>query len=337
VLGGDGIWLGDRHYAVGDHIMALRNDRRIGVLNGTETVLAAIDHDRRQLVVRSDRQSLKIPFEYAERWLTHAYATTIHKAQGATVDRLVGLADDTVSREMLYTLMSRGRLSNDLFATTADWRHELRHTIEVEPEPLDVLRRAVHRTSSQHMAIDTAVDGRFASREELAAERAQLRGTPTGRPPDPTSDLRRVEGKLRDSRAELERLMHEREAAGEQSARLGPVAKRIHRRERRRVEDKVERLDRRITETGETVADLGRYADVLQPRLHDLHRWQQDHEPALRRLEALDELLSTTLSASAFDGRGGRGPGAALVPVVGDGDVGSPSGLARSPVHDGWG
>jgi hypothetical protein len=95
--------------------------------------------------------------------------------------------------------------------------------------------------------------------------------------------------------------MHQREAAAQQAARLGPVAKRIHRREWRRVEDQLQRLDTRITETGETIAGLGRYADILRPRLHDLQRWQQDHEPALRRLEALDELLSTTRSASAFD------------------------------------
>jgi hypothetical protein len=150
------------------------------------------------------------------------------------------------------------------------------------------------------MAIDTAGD-RFASREELAAERAQLRRTLTGRPPDPTIDLRRVEGKMRDSRAELEGLMHEREAAGEQAARLGPVAKRVHWRDRRRLEEQLERLDRRITETGETIAGLGRYADILRPRLNDLHRWQQDHEPVLRRLDALEDQLASTLADPTFD------------------------------------
>ena len=52
---------------------------------------------------------LVAPFAYAEaRHLTHGYATTIHKAQGATVDRCFVLADDTMTREHAYTALSRG-------------------------------------------------------------------------------------------------------------------------------------------------------------------------------------------------------------------------------------
>jgi conjugative relaxase-like TrwC/TraI family protein len=297
-LVGDGIWLGERHYAVGDRVMALRNDRPIGVLNGTKAVLTSIDHDRRQLLVWTDHHPAYLPFDYAEQSLTHAYATTGHKAQGATVDRFVGLAGGSVSREMLYTLMSRGRLSNDLYATTTDWRHELRHQLEPEPEPLDTLTRAAHRRGAKHMAIDSGSRDRFVPREDLEAERAQLQRSLARKPRDPTSDLRRVEAKIADRRAELEGLTQERDAVAKQIESLGPVAKRLHRSGWRRIESTVEQLDRRIHDTRETIEGLGRNVRLLVHQRDKLGHWEQQHEPEIARLEELDDLLHTTRGRS---------------------------------------
>jgi len=55
-----------------------------------------------------------VPSSYLEAGhLTHAYASTVHKAQGATVDRAYLLGSDRLYREAGYVGMSRGRLSND--------------------------------------------------------------------------------------------------------------------------------------------------------------------------------------------------------------------------------
>jgi conjugative relaxase-like TrwC/TraI family protein len=200
-LHGEAIRLGGRHYAVGDHIMALRNDRPIGVLNGTEAIVTKIDRQNRQLVAWVDHHPVYVPFDYAERWLTHGYAITIHKAQGANVDRLLGLVDDSVSRELLYTLMSRGRLSNDLYATTTDWRHDLRHQLEPEPDPLAGLSRAAHHTTTKKMAIDEpavgTVDAPLAEAPEIEA---------------------------------LRRAQEVRDALDVEIDAFGPVARRVHRR-----------------------------------------------------------------------------------------------------------
>jgi conjugative relaxase-like TrwC/TraI family protein len=243
------IRLGDRQYAVGDHVMALRNDRSIGLLNGTEAVVTNIDRRRRQIVAWSDHHPVYFPFDYAEHWLTHGYAITIHKSQGANVDRLFGLVDDSVSRELLYTLMSRGRLSNDLYATTADWRHDLRHQLEPEPDPLFGLSRAAHHRTAKRMAID-----------EPAADAAD----PRSMVPSASENFRRAV----EARDTLDRMIDA----------YGPLARRVHRRRFADLLDQRASLDHEIE----------RLQVDHQPRTATSPpRWiQQDIDDALANLPA---------------------------------------------------
>src|SRR5262245_36645549 len=102
--------LGGRPYAVGDTVLALRNDYRLGLLNGTRGTVTAIDERARRLVLTTDDgATVTIPFAYADGGsLTHGYAMTIHKAEGATVAIALVLADATMTRQHLYTAVSRG-------------------------------------------------------------------------------------------------------------------------------------------------------------------------------------------------------------------------------------
>ena len=105
-----------RAYAVGDEVLALRNDRHLGVLNGTKAKVVAIDHEHRQLVVDSDGRRRTLPAAYLDGGhLTHGYAMTVHKAQGATVDAAFLLGDDGLLREAGYVGLSRGRRANHLY------------------------------------------------------------------------------------------------------------------------------------------------------------------------------------------------------------------------------
>ncbi|WP_333611588.1 AAA family ATPase [Brevundimonas bullata] len=98
---------GERAFAVGDRVMFLRNERSMGVKNGTLGTLTALD--RSSIVVRlDDGRNLRFDRkEYAD--LTHGYAATIHKIQGATVDRVYVLASRYMDRHATYVAMSRHR------------------------------------------------------------------------------------------------------------------------------------------------------------------------------------------------------------------------------------
>ena len=105
---------GERSFAIGDRVMFLRNERSMGVKNGTLGTVEAI-HSRpgagATLGVRLDgdaghaiRFDLK---DYAQ--IDHGYASTIHKSQGVTVDHAHLLASDGLDRHGAYVGMSRHR------------------------------------------------------------------------------------------------------------------------------------------------------------------------------------------------------------------------------------
>jgi ATP-dependent exoDNAse (exonuclease V) alpha subunit len=154
-LGRDRSWIGFRPYTEGDRVLALRNDYQVGILNGTLGTITSIDDDNKTINVRTDDQrSVAIPFDYAERNLSHGYATTIHKAQGTTVDRCFVYVDETTSREHTYTALSRGRDRNDLYINSHDSRADVRHGPELDPDTNQRVRTSLNRTISQLLATD---------------------------------------------------------------------------------------------------------------------------------------------------------------------------------------
>lgn len=94
-------------FAVGDEVVCLRNHPRLGVANGTQGTVTAIDPIAGALTLaeRSGRE-ITLPPEYlqstAQRGgstLGYAYALTGHKAQGVTVDETLVLGSDALYRE----------------------------------------------------------------------------------------------------------------------------------------------------------------------------------------------------------------------------------------------
>jgi ATP-dependent exoDNAse (exonuclease V) alpha subunit len=129
---------GRRRFHVGDHVIAERNDYTCNIINGDRAIVTGIDEKQRTLTV---------------------YAMTVHKAQGATTDHALVLADDALYNELGYTALSRGRRSNKLYvATVADVEHA-RAAATVEPG--NRLRAALTRSRSKQAAHLCARHGWF--------------------------------------------------------------------------------------------------------------------------------------------------------------------------------
>jgi Ti-type conjugative transfer relaxase TraA len=98
---------GERTFAAGDRVMFGRNERSLGVKNGTlgrvESVSAV-----RMAVLLDDGQRVAFDLkDYAA--VDHGYAATVHKAQGVTVDRVHVLATPGLDRHAAYVALSRHR------------------------------------------------------------------------------------------------------------------------------------------------------------------------------------------------------------------------------------
>lgn len=98
---------GDRAFATGDRIMFLRNERSLGVKNGTLGTIEQVAPER--LAVRTD-DGRSVAFDLKDySHVDHGYAATIHKAQGMTVDRVHVLATPGMDSHSAYVALSRHR------------------------------------------------------------------------------------------------------------------------------------------------------------------------------------------------------------------------------------
>jgi ATP-dependent exoDNAse (exonuclease V) alpha subunit len=104
-----------REVAVGDRVMALRNDRLLGVQNGMRGVVVGLQGRGLEVAVDGERRVVLPGWYLADGHLTYADAITAHKAQGLTVDRAFVLASGQVSREWGYAALSRARGETRLY------------------------------------------------------------------------------------------------------------------------------------------------------------------------------------------------------------------------------
>ncbi len=144
LLGEDVATFGDLALAVGDAVVATRNDRRLGVRNGTRGVVEHLD--RAGVVVSTPEGRLRLPAPYASAHLAHGYALTVHKAQGATVDSAFVLVTDALTREAGYVAMSRARKGSELFVPSVGVDEDL-DCVDGPTQPDDPLVRVGQRLS----------------------------------------------------------------------------------------------------------------------------------------------------------------------------------------------
>ncbi|PPJ46400.1 Ti-type conjugative transfer relaxase TraA [Rhizobium sp. KAs_5_22] len=110
---------GERSFAPGDRIVLLENNRDLGVKNGMLGTVQAVEPDALQIRLDGAGQNsarvLSIPTKSYQAF-DHGYATTIHKSQGATVDRAFVMASGTMDRHLTYVAMTRHRDQVKLYA-----------------------------------------------------------------------------------------------------------------------------------------------------------------------------------------------------------------------------
>jgi hypothetical protein len=187
-------------FQTGDRVLCLRNDRRLGLRNGTlATVIAvtAVDPDAGALTIRTGDAIAIVPRRYLDAGhLTHGYALTVHKSQGTTVDRCLVLASDTLDGQMGYTALSRGRIDNRIYLIAQpETDPEQHHPGRQSPDPNAELAEALKTDHRQHLAIDHGFDQAAICQHlnGLYRQRAQLTWVRHAIPPDRATDIRALE------------------------------------------------------------------------------------------------------------------------------------------------
>lgn len=119
---------GSRAFAAGDRIVLLKNNRYLGIKNGMLGTVESVEPDALHLRLdgssggqKTGRRITIRPKDYHS--LDHGYATTIHKAQGATVDRSFVMASATMDRHLTYVAMTRHRHQAMLYAGRDEFKN----------------------------------------------------------------------------------------------------------------------------------------------------------------------------------------------------------------------
>ena len=145
---------GDRDFASGDRVLFLRNERSLGVKNGSLGTVEAVT--TQHMSVRLDA-GLPVAFDlkdYSD--LDHGYAATLHKSQGVTVDRAHVLATPGLDRHAAYVALSRHRDRVELHYGRDDFAD------------LNRLGRVLSRGRARDMALDHDGAKTFAERRGIS-------------------------------------------------------------------------------------------------------------------------------------------------------------------------
>lgn len=102
-------------------------------------------------------KALVLPAKYVREELELGYASTVHRAQGASVDTAHALVDpENAARELYYVAMTRGKHRNHAYAIVPD-PHEVEPHLD-QPKPLtltDRLAEVLNRSDADFSATET--------------------------------------------------------------------------------------------------------------------------------------------------------------------------------------
>ncbi len=159
--------------AAGDRIVCTRNDRATGIKNGEFGTVLETDAAGIRVKFDDQREQTINLWQYGD--VQHGYAATVHKSQGATVERTFVLGTSGMDSHLAYVALSRHRDDTQLYAGRSDFEGdaELREVLSRRPEP-DGLDLDDSDLSNQRLPHDDqrrAVDrlaGRIAAPESRA-------------------------------------------------------------------------------------------------------------------------------------------------------------------------
>jgi conjugative relaxase-like TrwC/TraI family protein len=114
------------HASVGDVVLTRRNDRRLGVSstdwvkNGDRWTVTGVRGGNLAVRHRDSGLTTVLPAEYVAAYVELGYASTVHTAQGLTADVMHGVVTGEETRQLLYTMLTRGRAENHVHVINDD-------------------------------------------------------------------------------------------------------------------------------------------------------------------------------------------------------------------------
>jgi conjugative relaxase-like TrwC/TraI family protein len=318
-----GVRLANGVAGVGDEIVTLKNDRRLApspgefVRNGERWRVVGRHGDGSLAVeAMSGRGPVELPAAYVREHVALAYALTVHKAQGQTVDVGIAFVDERTTSQQLYVAMSRGRDENRAFVIQSQGElSEHAFANFTNPTPHEVLVEVMRRDGAERSAHDVLREN-FEKMDDLELLRhlhaeankridekaGPDRGKEIARLAE-QADIAKARSEMEAAREHLREATRRRELAeqriGESAARAVRVdaGLRAVRLEEQRALRDAERARHALHEAEQTSEEVERLRGAQHQRLE----WLQAHPDEERYLVQLEARIAEV------DGTVGRG------------------------------
>ena len=158
---------GPREFAAGDRLYFLKNEHSLGVKNGSLGTVEQIRGGMLQVQMDGEANRRVVVDANLYPHIDHGYAATVHKAQGATIDRTFALATSHWDRHTTYVALSRHRHDAAVFYGQEDF--------QMGRQTAGNFKAVLSRARSKELAHDylereNSGDNRSATRERVLAQ-----------------------------------------------------------------------------------------------------------------------------------------------------------------------
>jgi Ti-type conjugative transfer relaxase TraA len=243
---------GPRDFAIGDRIYFTKNDRQLGVLNGS---LGTLEAGRGPAVTVRLDDGRRVAFDVREyNHLDHGYAATVHKAQGVTVDRAHVLADSHFDQHVAYVALTRHRDDMNLHWSREEFADKAK------------LHAVLGRERMKDVAVDyekTVVDNRRLDAQVQPPAQAQAEQATTTRQPPEQRLSPEAEAWIAERKVAVENKIDVQRFVQEQKEKV--AAKIGHRRQEILAQEKLEERLGRIEDAEEVLSRGVRMLAIYSP------------------------------------------------------------------------
>ncbi|WP_169449844.1 MobF family relaxase [Paludibacterium yongneupense] len=132
-----------REFAPGDRVRVTGNDHMQGLVNGDRASVLSIDAQRQTITLMLDEQNTVQLDASKPLHLDHGYCSTIHSAQGQTVDRVLIDADTrslTSNESAYYVAISRAREEVKIYTNDREMLPDVMSRQDLKSSALDLDR-----------------------------------------------------------------------------------------------------------------------------------------------------------------------------------------------------
>lgn len=130
----------ERKFAAGDKVISTKNDRGLELKNGQVWEIKSVTTDGKLTLLNDKGTEKYLNLNSQYNYLDYAYATTSHKAQGMTVDKVISVTGTATNYNKEYVNITRGREEVKIITSS---RQDYMKNIETEHQKSSTLSGCV--------------------------------------------------------------------------------------------------------------------------------------------------------------------------------------------------